>query len=1653
MKWRLFAWVFLYASVNSVAMAHAIAKSTQAEPAALVGQAALVLPGWPVSSPFEESLLAHHAPSAQERQDLEVAIAAYRKQSNWDDLSVFQAYLKQHPDSVYKVALQTNFGLYYYRHGYFTKAFAAWEEAWQGRDIADDTPVKALVDRAIGELIRMHARLGHADELERLLKEVNGRPIVGQATEAIAGAKEGLWKMRNDPGLAFLCGPKALRNVLNLLEPGSSAKQVMLDKYRSGPRGISMAEVEALGHKVGLDWQPSVRIGNAAIPVPSVVHWKVNHYAAIVSFDGKHYHIKDPTFGGDLWVTQSALDAESSGYFLIPKEKALQGWRVAHAEEKRQVHGMGDTGEGTQDATTPEDTLVKRATCSTGCATYDVHAMLVSLHIEDTPVSYRPGRGPVVDFKLSYNQRDISQPSTPNFSNIGAKWTHNWSSFIEDDPNSTTAAVKRVYGSGGARAADGFNASSNTFSPSSYDGALLTRASTNPIRYELLKPDGSKLIYGYINGAQSSPRRVFLSSVVDPQGNAVVLGYDNLGRLVTVTDAAGQVSRLYYESSLSSLLLTRFTNPAGQSALLSYNSAGQLQSITDAVGMVSSFSYGNSLSADFINAMVTPYGNTSFEYGEASVGYASLRRWLIATDPLGRQERVEFRPQAPGVPYTEDVVPNTGMENSFFYWRNTFYWDKQAYSLYGPASTGGDPDYTKAYVYHWLHDLRGNTARVLESVKAPLDRRVWYKYQNQSRTIYLGTFDQPTSIAKVLPDGSTQETKKEYNSQGNVTRVIDPTGRDVYIDYATNGIDVLTVRRKTSATTYTTLATYTYNSLHRPLTYKDAAGQTTTYTYNGYGQLTSEKDPLGHIATYDYRPSGYLGSITNANNALSAILNYDNAGNLTRVVDSQLSAVDHEYDALNRKVTTFYPDNTSEQWVYDKLDVASYTNRLNTVTTYTHNANRELTETTTPVSSQQNQTRSYTYTPTGKLSLQIAKNDSLWQLTSWTRDLQGRVLKKQSADGKGDTYTYDLAGRLSTKTDALGQVTTLGYTTDDRIASVALSNAANPTPATTYVWDSYYPRLRAMTDGVGTSNYTYVAPGQWGALQLQCDSGQWAAGAICYGYDAGGRVSSRTIQAANLTDTSTWTYDALNRVASETLGRLGTLNYTYLGSTDQVLRRSGPLSSLTTSYTYESDANDRRLKQISHVAPAGALGNTYAYQSDALGRINAITTGPSATGLSLLENYTYGPSNRLVIRNATESGVSDTAAKINTFDYDAEDNLLSITSNGKARADAPATFAINKLNQAVTRNGVSRTYDANGSVKADGSLTYAWDGHNRLVGVGNAGTTGNFSTWVYDGQHRRAQQSDAGVIQRYRWCGQELCAILDGSGNVKAFLYGDAGEYNAGQALLYSEDHLGNVRHVNNAQTGAWLMSVDYDSYGAVKDVRCNVPGNCDLAKQRKLSKGYAGLYWHSLSGLYLGTYRAYDPAAARWLNRDPIGERGGVNLYSYVGGNPISGIDPYGLFDISNPADWPTIPQPATDFMTGIADDVSFGLGPVARNLLSIDGGVNPCSDAYKAGQYGAMGVGVGRIGYASLAKGISMIPSLTGREVSTIRNGIKRLFRGPFARSKYRIYSYEQLLAEKGSDVAVKAAAGRTSPGWNSIGIDAGAGGAANSQMCGCP
>ena len=65
---------------------------------------------------------------------------------------------------------------------------------------------------------------------------------------------------------------------------------------------------------------------------------------------------------------------------------------------------------------------------------------------------------------------------------------------------------------------------------------------------------------------------------------------------------------------------------------------------------------------------------------------------------------------------------------------------------------------------------------------------------------------------------------------------------------------------------------------------------------------------------------------------------------------------------------------------------------------------------------------------------------------------------------------------------------------------------------------------------------------------------------------------------------------------------------------------------------------------------------------------------------------------------------------------------------------------------------------------------------------------------------------------------------------------------------------------------------------------------------------GFTGDYFHKASGLNLTLYRAYDPNIGRWLSRDPLAERGGLNLYAYVQGDPINRIDPNGLADSLTP-------------------------------------------------------------------------------------------------------------------------------------------------------
>ncbi len=137
-------------------------------------------------------------------------------------------------------------------------------------------------------------------------------------------------------------------------------------------------------------------------------------------------------------------------------------------------------------------------------------------------------------------------------------------------------------------------------------------------------------------------------------------------------------------------------------------------------------------------------------------------------------------------------------------------------------------------------------------------------------------------------------------------------------------------------------------------------------------------------------------------------------------------------------------------------------------------------------------------------------------------------------------------------------------------------------------------------------------------------------------------------------------------------------------------------------------------------------------------------------------------------------------------------------------------------------------------------------------------------------------------------------------------------------------------------------------------------------------------------------------------------------------------------------------------DFSAGLGDALLLGFGDELRDLLGIDG-VNRCSEAYGLGEIASLAAGTGRLAYAGAAKGISMLPQITGAQASAARNVIKRVARGGLFPNA-RVYPYDRLLQKYGSDAAVKAAAGRTDNRVNALGAAVAAAAALNPRNCGC-
>jgi RHS repeat-associated protein len=740
------------------------------------------------------------------------------------------------------------------------------------------------------------------------------------------------------------------------------------------------------------------------------------------------------------------------------------------------------------------------------------------------------------------------------------------------------------------------------------------------------------------------------------------------------------------------------------------------------------------------------------------------------------------------------------------------------------------------------------------------------------------------------------------------------------------------------------------------LTAADAAGQTNYFAYNAFGELTAITNALNQVTTMAYDTNGYLTNITGALPGATTSFTYDGYGRVHTVTDSQGYTLTTYYDAADRPTKVTYPDGTFAQVVYSRLDPILAKDRRGHWSTRLYDPLRRVTDTVDALGRRTH----FDYCSCGNLS---SITDPLRRVTSWLRDLQGRVTAKVYPDNSQTIYAYEAnSSRLHSVTDAKNQTTAYQYLIDNNLQQVSYTNAVITTPTVSYTYDTNYNRVLTMTDSIGTTTYSYytVTNGQLGAGKLQSVDGPWGNDTVTYFYDALGRATNRSINGV----AQTVAFDALGRVTTLT-NALGSFTNLYVGTTARIATNFYPNGQLTI-FSYYGNTNDDRLQQIQNLLPSGTNLSAFSYTYDADGQITTWTRQADVSQPTVF-NLGYDSGDQLLSAILTSNTVTGAILSQYVYGYDLAGNRLS--EQIQAATNSPASItsgSFNNLNQLTNLTGLSGPMLFAGSLSKLASVsvnsnaafvnphTTNFTGYaNVLTGTnvvqitatdsyGNSATNkyqivvtnnGVAETLTYDLNGSQTSATTCCSTNTYEWDAADRLTAINSGSNRSEFTYDGLGRRIqivekvggnvviakkflwCGMAVCEERDATGSNVTKRFFGQGEQISGTNYyftrDHIGSVRemaDATGVIHARYDYdpyGRRTKLSGdidadfAFTGDYYHPVSGLYLTVYRAYDANTARWLSRDPIAEVGGLNLYSYVRNGPVNLIDILGLVDV----------------------------------------------------------------------------------------------------------------------------------------------------------
>jgi len=431
--------------------------------------------------------------------------------------------------------LLLNAGEELYTAGCYSESLSVLKKAWEQAQamVPEHWMEHKLIARIGARLGGLYARLGRTSDLRALLAVMEGRPIEGAETLAFNNLRQAAEGMEQFPEHSFKCGPLALGKVISTLRPGSEEPR-RIAEIASPRTGFSLADVVKLGDEIGFPVK-AVRPGESHVPVPSVVHWRSDHYAAITQVNEGRYLVEDPTFQRSVWMSPEALYREGSGFFIVPADRADPGWALASAEQAASTFGKGAPSQTETDDQGGDD---DGKSCPAGMPVAGFNNFYGALTVRDMPLFYTPPVGPAVEVELSYFDASNYDNTTAQHGHPGKKWLLGWVRHIEVPQLNTSGATFRMVRANGRTekflgvvaggvvtvAKPGMHTLSRLTVAGGVAGAPLNNVTKT-------LPDGSTETYGYLEsggdpqafgavvggGLQAS--KLYLAAYADPQGN------------------------------------------------------------------------------------------------------------------------------------------------------------------------------------------------------------------------------------------------------------------------------------------------------------------------------------------------------------------------------------------------------------------------------------------------------------------------------------------------------------------------------------------------------------------------------------------------------------------------------------------------------------------------------------------------------------------------------------------------------------------------------------------------------------------------------------------------------------------------------------------------------------------------------------------------------------------------------------------------------------------------------------------------------------------------------------------------------------------------------------------------------------------------------